>query len=81
MGGWANQLQTLPQGLVLTSDVDPDPELDNYEIKQDLRLMDKDFRFHIIYVVVVTPLLAYFPPSIMFSCLDSSEFNPRLSTS
>ena len=32
-GGWANPLQTLPQGLVLTFDFDfdpdPDPELDN----------------------------------------------------
>ena len=26
------------------------------------------------------PLLTYFPPSIIFSCLNSSEFNPRLST-
>ena len=31
VGGWANPLQTLPQGLVLTFDFDfdPDPELDN----------------------------------------------------
>ena len=30
-GGWTNPLQTLTQGLVLTFDVevDPDPELDN----------------------------------------------------
>ena len=28
-GGWINPLQPLPQGLVLTFDVDPDPELDN----------------------------------------------------
>ena len=26
------------------------------------------------------PVLTYFPPSIKFSCLNSSEFNPRLST-
>ena len=34
VGGWINPLLTLPQGLVLTFDVDPDPdpELDNYEI-------------------------------------------------
>ena len=32
VGGWANPLQPLPQGLVLTFnfDVDPDPELDNF---------------------------------------------------
>ena len=30
MGGcWANPLQTLPQGVILTFDVDPDPELNN----------------------------------------------------
>ena len=33
VGGWANSLQTLPQGLVLKFDFDfdfdPDPELDN----------------------------------------------------
>ena len=33
-GWWANPLQTLPQGLVLTFDFDfdpdPDPELDNF---------------------------------------------------
>ena len=30
LGGWANPLQTLPQGLVFTFDFDfdPDPELD-----------------------------------------------------
>ena len=42
-GGWANPLQTLPQGLVLTFDFDfdpdpdpdPDPELDNFFFLSD----------------------------------------------
>ena len=32
MGGWANPLQTLSQGPLLTFHVDPDPELDNMHV-------------------------------------------------
>ena len=52
-GGWANPLQTLPQGLVLTFDFDfdvdvdpdPDPELDNNS-KQT-----QNVKSHIMYIV------------------------------
>ena len=29
VGWWTNPLQTLPQGQILTFDIEPDPELDN----------------------------------------------------
>ena len=35
-GGWINPLQTLPQGLVLMFDIDPDPELDKIIIGERL---------------------------------------------
>ena len=45
MGGWANPLQPLPQGLVLTFDFDfdPDPELDNLD-----RLLESRVRIFLL---------------------------------
>ena len=50
VGGWINPLQTLPQGLVLTFDFDPDPELDkNIKGPVELYVDNKDRQKHLLF--------------------------------
>ena len=50
VGGWINPLQPLPQGQVLTFDVDPDPELDKRKLRRANQNSVRVFTFRMLII-------------------------------